>query len=213
MLEFKTIFLLLSLVVIYSADSLAHDQHEVHDSGHSRNLSLIKGQRVVIDLLSLCRELVDDCSADQIVIKKQPAEGVLFEMQDNGKWAYQHAGTSVNSDTFKVMVIQQDKSDTSFSIIVEIDTERPKVTILEPSAGSFFTGGKIVVIYTTIGNGFDHIHLKINDQNHVSLYAREGKYVFTGVAPGTYSVSAELARADHRVIPDTLHSVEVRVVD
>jgi len=216
---FTAVLLLVSMFL--SVASFAHENFHTNllseksiQDNHDQPYVLVgKGQRSDIDVLSLCKEILESCIGTELSIKRQPSEGVLFQHESEGTWSYQHAGTSVKPDEFEVLRIGPESSKFSFSVAVKVDSVVAKIELHEPADGSVTYGGKILISYSAVGGGFDHIHLQLNEENHVSVYLNEGQYEFAGLENGTYVVSATLARSDHKTISGSRQSVTVKVLD
>ncbi|WP_084102716.1 PQQ-dependent sugar dehydrogenase [Demequina sp. NBRC 110051] len=98
--------------------------------------------------------------------------------------------------------------------IVE-EPEPPTVTITAPTDGQTVRGGDVAVTWQT-GGGFaagDHVHLTLDDGEHVTVMGATGTHTFTGVAEGPHTVTATVADASHGEYegPGAIDSVDFSV--
>lgn len=175
--------------------------------------SVVKGGRIELDLHAVCLEKNGSCHGTELSITSEPTEGVLFEQRTAGNWAYQHGGTSEIVDLFEVSRVVDGELLLVIPVEIAIGKFSGNVDILSPESGSRVMGSEIVVTYQVSGEGFDHLHLQIGDEEHVSLKERKGTHKFKDVSNGPYIVSATLARRDHRTISSTRKQVEIEVVN
>lgn len=234
--DIATFFVFLNLLfsLIFSEIALTADMHEhpsnsshqekllsgpesFHHVGHpsSAVVSIVKGSRHTIDVLELCERQDPLCKSSELNIKLHPTEGILFPEKEPGVWAYQHAGTSDIIDLFEVSRTTPNEEIHTLNIEIEVSEFTGQIEIVFPTRDSVVAGSEVKVNYRTTGEGFDHLHLKMEDSEHghVSLKQRSGIYTFFDVLPGKYVIFATLARSDHRTIPRTEVAIEFSVVD
>jgi hypothetical protein len=153
-----------------------------------------------ISIDEVCELIAISCGGSEVEVIEKPTEGVLFESSGRDKVFYQHAGTSLAVDTFKVKFAKSDDSGL-VRIFLRVSDHAPKVQILEPLQSQLFTEDRVQVIFKVKGEGADHIHFKVNDEDHISLPLEQSSYEIDNLASGWHKVELSLATKNHRVIP------------
>lgn len=179
---------------------------------NQKTVTIEKGQRVKLNIASVCEEFIEDCNTSNLSVVSNPKEGILFPLDAQSSAIYQHAGTSNIVD--EILFSHTNSADhvTLFSVVIEIENTSTKLMILSP-ASNFQTSKRFVTVsYKVTGNNFDHIHLSINDEEHSSIYGREGSYTFSNVPLGKNRIDASLAGKDHRQITGTRQTIIFEVI-
>ena len=194
--------LFLFLPFAANADTLEH------------SIEVGKGDRVVVDLLRPCKTASIDCDATDVTISAHPIEGVLFEVDNSAVVEYQHGGASDQPDYFSYLVSDvqsSEKRKVDVSITVRVPTA--KVLILSPAQGATIQGGAVTVEYRITGDGYDHAHIQLNGEGHISLAQGSKSYRFADVEPGVYRVTLSLANSRHKPLtgPGTTTSIEFTI--
>jgi hypothetical protein len=90
----------------------------------------------------------------------------------------------------------------------------PSIAINSPSDGTTLTGDQLTVDWTTTNLASDdHVHVTLDDNPYVGSQPQNGSYTFDGVAPGTHTLTVEVADVNHTVYtnPEATASVSVTV--
>ncbi|WP_159451396.1 PQQ-dependent sugar dehydrogenase [Demequina sp. NBRC 110054] len=75
----------------------------------------------------------------------------------------------------------------------------PTVTLTEPSDGAVLETSDVTVSWESGGDlaTGDHVHLTLDDGEHVTVMEQSGSYTFTGVEDGDHTVTVQVASMDH----------------
>lgn len=177
-------------------------------------VAVSKGDRIAIDLLWPCKADSIDCDAASVEISEHPVEGVLFEVDSSAAIEYQHGGASTQPDYFSYLVSNaQSTQKLTVDVTIEVKIPNAKVRILSPLQGATIQGSSVTVEYRITGDGYDHAHIQLNGEGHISIQQESGSYQFTNIKPGAHSVTLSLANSRHKQLAGSgaTSSVEFRI--
>ncbi len=97
-------------------------------------------------------------------------------------------------DDFTEITFQGDALDP------DVVPDPPVVSITAPEAGLVIEGSTVQIDFTTTGIILlnDHVHLELDDGEHVTINGTSGSYIFTGLEPGSHTLVASLSSAAHQ---------------
>src|SRR5690606_19667545 len=97
-------------------------------------------------------------------------------------------------DDFTEVTFQGDALDP------DVLPDPPVVSITAPTPGLVVEGSTVQIDFTTSGIILlnDHVHLTLDEGEHVTINGTSGSHVFTGLEPGVHTLVAELSSAAHQ---------------
>jgi len=88
----------------------------------------------------------------------------------------------------------------------------PSIAINSPSNGATITGDQLTVEWTATNLASDdHVHVTLDDNPYVGSQPPNGSYTFDGVAPGTHTLTVEVADVNHTVYTNSEATASVSV--
>ena len=202
---------ILVFLIVWVLDVSVATAHQGHEKGHettidekSQTVFISKGGRSEINLSTLCQNINNTCDTNTIKIFVIPLEGVVIP-RSNGSYLYQHGGTTTDNDIFSVQYRGIDNGKLQlFDVKIEIVAPTSSIELNTSSNSRVeHVGETIEIEYKISGTDYDHIHLSLNQETHVSLYSVVGTHKFENIPLGENIVTGVLANVDHTTIPST----------
>src|SRR5690606_27722391 len=98
----------------------------------------------------------------------------------------------------------------------DVEPDPPIISIDAPESGAVIDADQIQVEFSTSGMTLmhDHVHLTLDAMPHVTMNGLSGSHVFSGVAPGSHTLTAHIAGDGHLPYthPGAMQRVTVEVV-
>ncbi|MHC5112727.1 MAG: Ig-like domain-containing protein, partial [Planctomycetota bacterium] len=162
--------------------------------------TVTRGQSVTIDVLV---NDTDDATIDptSVEVVQAPSDGVTNVDPVTGEVTYTHNGIALDEDSFTYRVADtQGAFSLPATVTMTVQENNSSVTITVPQEGATVTSNDVTVFYQLSGTDYDHLHLSLDGNGHVTITDLTGNYTFLGVAEGLHSVIATLVSAGHQPV-------------
>jgi len=174
---------------------------------------VVRGQAV--DILILEND-ADDVAIDptSVEIVESPTDGIAVPGAISGEITYTHNGVSLNSDSFTYRVADSlGQFSLPATVTISVNEVSATVAILAPLDNGIVTNSDVQVLYQLDGADYDHLHLSLDGNSHVTIADLSGTYTFTGVTDGLHTIAASLVDAGHQPVngPDSEDTVTLSV--
>ncbi len=185
----------------------------------SDSASVVSGASVGIDVLAN-DSAASGLNPGSVEVVAAPAAGTIDAIDaQSGEILYRHNGATGSGDSFSYRV--QDYAGNwsgATPVSVTVQGYQPAtVTITSPADGQNLSGN-LVVYWQLSGdsNAYDHIHVKLDDNPHVTLHNTAlTSYDFGQVSVGSHQVQVWLVDSSHVALPnpEASQTITIQVVD
>jgi hypothetical protein len=94
-------------------------------------------------------------------------------------------GSSVTSDTL-LLTIRDGSGNSPATVIIS-----------DPVEGATIAGSDVLISYSLAGTGYDHMHLTLDSNPHITIMDLTGSYLLTNLTSGAHTVTVHLVNAEH----------------
>jgi glucose/arabinose dehydrogenase len=170
---------------------------------------VVKGQGVNIPVLA---NDTDDVAIDpaSVEVVANPTAGVVAINAASGEVTYTHNGISLGSDSFTYRVADSlGQFSPPATVAITVNEVNATVGIVAPADNSVVSSSNVQVLYQLGGSDYDHLHLSLDGNGHVTITNLTGSFIFSGVTDGPHTITATLVSTGHQPVngPDSEDAV------
>jgi hypothetical protein len=108
-------------------------------------------------------------------------------------------GSSVTSDTL-LLTIRDGSGNSPATVIIS-----------DPVEGATIAGSDVLISYSLAGTGYDHMHLTLDSNPHITIMDLTGSYLLTNLTSGAHTVTVHLVNAEHTALSNPESSFTINI--